>query len=79
MSRHPDVSAATRKNPAAPKPARQAARIPKSGTAGQRKTLNPKEHFGKTAKKPENDDRPLRHSATQRRHKRAQIKAQQKI
>jgi hypothetical protein len=78
-TRYPDVSAATRRNPSAPKPSRQAAKIPKQGTVGSRKTLDPKPHFGHTAKKPENDDRPLKHGKVQKSHKKRQILEQQKI
>lgn len=82
----PDVSRATRKNPASPKPAHVATPINRAHNktgrtpaAGTRKTANPIEHYGQTAKKPEKDDRPLKHGPVQKKHKKRQILEQQKI
>jgi hypothetical protein len=53
--------------------------VPAQKPAGARKIAKPIAHFGKTAKKPENDDRPLKHGHTARRHKKRQLLEQQKI
>jgi hypothetical protein len=53
-----------------------------SGNPAQRNTRKiamPKNMLGKTAKKPENDDRPLKHGRTAKQHKRAQRLDQQKL
>ena len=49
-----------------------------AGGKGVRKILDPRPHYGLTAKKPEKDDRPLRHSKTAKKHKLRQ-KLEQKI
>lgn len=51
---------------------------PKRG-AGKRAIKDPKKMLGKTAKKPEDDDRPLKHNATQKRHKLRQKLEQAKL
>ena len=75
-----------RKGVQSPANPRSAARPPAAGghvaaqkPAGGRKIAKPIAHFGKTAKKPENDDRPLKHGHTARRHKRRQLLEQRKI
>ena len=45
----------------------------------KRKIVQPKKLFGQTAKKPEQDDRPLKHGAVQKKHKRRQMLAQKRI
>lgn len=52
---------------------------PSTGAGDKRKIAQPKNMLGKTAKKPENDDRPLRHGRTARKHKLAQKLDQQKL
>ena len=71
----PDISAATKRNPSAPKPAVYSAPVARDGKhrrsqppIGKRQIVKERAFFGKTAKKPEKDDRPLRKGKTAKQH-----------
>lgn len=71
IKRAPKTTGPLHGRPGIPRPKKGAGRV-ETRVGGERKIGTHKETYGTTAKKPQDDDRPLKHNSTQKKHKRRQ-------
>ena len=71
MKRAPKTTGPLHGRPGIPRPKAGSGKV-EHRVAGARKIGTHKETYGQNAKKPQDDDRPLKHGSVQKKHKRRQ-------